>query len=436
MIRTRDVSKRYDETVAVDGRLAEGENVLAMTPVGSAVGLPILHLKHVGAGFLAHLAFPPSVSKMPKSVRGDPKFWKRFDAALPRGGFPIVVEEISDSQVGGDYSALFLLGGYYVVYALGLSMGLFLFARRRQHRRRMWLQIGIVPVLFLGFVPLLIRAANSQQSLCEYTEIAYFHAGSTRGVAAGCVQVNSSGKRFHAMKVKGQAPALFRSSNGGSRFRQYWRQDSNVSRLRPVDLTVIDEGEWKFDLEITPWTAGEIFVYDSSTIDEAITGSARERRGRLEVQVDVPESLRQREMFIIVELADGTISSPVTANAIGRLKFATAVGNRRRSNRMNTRTPRDWLSVHRGFVIRRGPRLRPAAIRSVVGRVFFAVAPPAVDGSKPPVQSEHAVFEREVTERVAKRKRRRPRRRIRREGGDYIETLDHRLLLIEIPILN
>jgi hypothetical protein len=413
-------------------RLAESEDVLTATPEGGAAKLPLLNIRHVGAGHLAHMAFAPAVSKMPNSLRGDPEFWNEFDGALPRGGFAIVLNGMEDSWVSSDYTGLVLLGGYYIVYALGLSAGLFFFARRRRHRGRMWTQLVAVPILFLAFVPVLIAAANTQPSTCEFANVAFFHAGSTSGVSASHLLINSSGKRHHSISLRGEAPIVLMGTDAAWRHR-YWVPESDLSRFRPIDLGGDGKGAWRFDCEISPWSVGELFLYDSQSIDEAVHGSARQMRGRVDVQVDVPESLRGRELFIMVLQNKKVRSYPVTADSKGRVKLSQPL-----TKRQNIYGRDEGWVAHRTFQFRKRGEIRAVGKRARVSRVVLVVAPPVPDSWKRPVGSEGFRFEREVSARTFERARKQAggRRRIRKEGDRYIETLDSRLLAFEIPIVN
>ena len=104
------------------------------------------------------------------------------------------------------------------------------------------------------------------------------------------------------------------------------------------------------------------------------------------------------------------------------------------------------LQLHRTFVFPNRHKFGGAARQSGSARVFIAIAPALSDESAPAITSEDIGHEHEISKRNAESANRRTslrpgsrrvsrRRRIRQEGSRYIEKLDHRVLLFEIPIV-
>lgn len=425
----REWTSRLDEHQLQHVSFPEGREVsIPLSDNGPAV--PILHLRGVGAGHLGHMSLPPSVSKMPEVILNSQGFWKGVDATLPRGGFAATSRGLGDTRESGDYASLWMLGGYYLVYAIGLSAGLFVFARRRRHRRRLWILIPALPVAFLGLVPVLIAVANSRPSLVEHTEVALFHAGSTHGLASRHMLIHSSGKQDHEMSMKGRSPVVFAGVDSDWRYRSWYSRRVQIAQMMPVPVAIRGDSEWRFDLAIAPWTSGELFLFDSVTIPESVTGTARRRGVQFDIEAQVPESLRGRAAFAVVQSAAGTLIAPLI---VGRDGAARArLGSKKRNNNRNNQT---LLPLHRMFVFSARSQLGGQARNLGATRVFVGFAPKKSDQSPPVITSEDLVYERDVSKRTADRSARGARlRRIRRVGERYVERLDHKLMLFEIPL--
>jgi hypothetical protein len=406
-------------------QLIEGRDV-AMSWAKGGTPVPILNIRSLGAGHLAHVAFQPSAAVIPRPMRDSAYFWGQFDAGLPRGGFGLIAQGVADSRPSGDYSSLALLGGYYLIYGLGLSVGLFFFARRRSQRRRLWWMAVVLPLAFVALVPVLVASADSRGSLAEHTELTFLQAGSTHGVAARHMLVHSSGKQRHRVALTGTAPAVFLGVD--PIWRRWWwsNRHADLSRMQALPLRSADATGWEFDFTMAPWTQGEVFGFDTVAVPEPLLGEATEQRGSLAIEAEVPAWLRGRPAYAILRNASGSKVVKLQVGADGAVRAALPL----RGN-FNQRA-----QLHRLFLLGARLQLGGAARTRGVLRLLLAFAPPPSDDSEPAWTSADFQYEQEVSRRLVERSAGRlPKRRIVQRGGRYFERLDHRVTLVEIPIV-
>ena len=163
------------------------------------------------------------------------------------------------------------VAGFYVVDAWLRGGGLFFRARRRDERRRVWWQVSVIPVAFLGLVAVVVAIVRGSTSLARHAEIEFFAAGSTKGLVTAHIEIHSSGRQDHQIQIAGKRPLAFVSEQG-SRY-SYWRCP-DVREGEAVPLRRRADGDSDVQVSIGPWRTGHLVVFDEATLEEPLTGSA------------------------------------------------------------------------------------------------------------------------------------------------------------------
>ncbi|MCA8956770.1 MAG: hypothetical protein KDC87_11905 [Planctomycetes bacterium] len=382
----------------------------------------LLNVRHIGAGSVAHCSFVPLPESLPLELRDSDAFWTRFDEALPRSAFPLI-NYGPDEWLLPDMSTLTLLGVFYLVYVVLLTGTLFVFARRRQQRARMWVLVAVLPLLFLGLVPGVIRAVRSVPSRGIYSEVVYAKAGSTEALVAAELEVVSAGRQEHRVRVAGVMPSAWAAVDSRRVF--VWGglgvgatlTGARQEPVRPVDR---DAG---FDVQCTtsPWSQSRMVMFDRATLDEAVEGHARQRKGKLDLEVRLPKSMRGREVFVLMRATGNSQWQRVDVrpDAQGVIRARSAVGGARMrgANRLPLHTRWNLTSW------RSGPL------------VLVAVLPGREQPTRLVPRSEDLVFERGISARQAERSPDDLRRgTIRSTPSGFVKSLVEHVAVFEIPL--
>jgi hypothetical protein len=243
----------------------EGEVVWRLEGEGGEPAAPLLTVRAVGPGRLGHLAFDlasgPGV--LAPLAGGAEKFWREFEARVPRSAYPAVTS-ISSPALGAallDPAPLLAVVLYFVLYVVLLGPGIALGFRKKSRRRWVLPYIAAVSLLFVAAIPLLDLFLHREPSHAAITRVAYFGPGARRGVAQGCLSVRSSGRQRHRVRIDAERPsAYFSTTLVADDFRGI-EYSSEPGRLAgPLDL------------DLPPWGSRQVIIAADVSRAEPITG--------------------------------------------------------------------------------------------------------------------------------------------------------------------
>ncbi len=264
--------------------LENGRNVLEMSDPTATSTVPLLNVRRVGPGSVAHLSFDFEDPHLPAGQTIDVEFWQNLSAATPLSVFPFLVTSVSWRYDGylWDVSSMLTIGGYFLVYTLVYGLGLMIFFRKRKRREKLWVVVAAIPFLFLIGIPLLNRMLHARPSLGELYEMVYVAPGVDEATTFATLRLRSSGRQQHAINVRGDDPRALAL--------EYQRSyNPSVFLGSDLPLTPAGDDEYELSLPTPPWAGRSVYLIDTTRTTPPASGTVKIDRRRRTVSYSLDD---------------------------------------------------------------------------------------------------------------------------------------------------
>jgi hypothetical protein len=411
--------------------LEEGRVAWSIDAGGDAI--PLLSVRRAGAGSIGHLSFAFNNPRLPDGLEKSAAFWKAFGEALPRSAYPLLAQQNPFHDVFlWDIAALFILGGYFLAYALIHAGILFFFCRERRRQLRLWLSVALVPLPFLFGLPLLNTLLHSRPSYADLSECLYAAPGSSRALLVAELRLRSSGRQDHELRIRGRSPAACEKMpfHWWSYHEGYLPFGPTLPLEGPVETAAarsslesgLDRG---LALRTAPWSAWGAVFTDLVPYQAPLQGWVALDRSRGVARIHLEAAARAlpgQLRLLCWNLRPDEFAFFDVSPAPGSRRVADVeapVSGQGGSN------PSWALDAGRGWFIQ---------LEIDEPRVVAAWSPSAgEDFPGLSIESRDLAFEREIAERVYEANRSRGGDVSARDGRFY-QSFRHRLVLVELPV--
>ena len=417
-LQSREVSRDGVRVYVADGFSARPR--LWWEPSARGAAVPLVSVKSVGPGFIAHLGLDPFVTEKPWGAQ---KFYAELAATLPGACYPFTVtaDIPRDRDRLNDYRSMVFVSIYLVVYAIALPLGLLLFFRKRRLRFAL-LYTAVLGALFASASPWVRSVLFQRPSYAEIHRTLVYGSEDLGGVAQANLRVRSSGRQRHRTEVSGEELGALLSlppSLPGD--------VPSISTGEGVDRIVTD------DLPpLTPWSTGSLLYFGQVQRPEPMRGRLLFNSDSRQIQFQLlgmpsEEVAPSGYLFLLLVDFPGLKTFDLY---VFRQRYVSRVGDLLSGEVSCYHSRGDRRRVHApwgGFELNVGRHGHP---RAFVG-MLLTEAPPGLHIGSPDLR-----FEREVTlqagQRVSYDFNNTLRYSVR--GDQVFQRLDATLLLQEIEV--
>ncbi len=230
--------------------------------------LPILSVRPVAFGRVAHLSLDPTVLSLNQEL------WNSiWSEGMPRSeylsGLSRSTPELLELR---DSTSLFAVLGFFVAYVFLVGPLGFFALRRRLRRKWIPLWILVLPSGFVALLPVLHASLHLRPSFATLTRVAFFGSGARHGVAFARIDLRSSGRQEHALYCQGRGLSAFSVEMESSRNR--WSPGLASAELVPLAISSVDGGVARLDIHAQPWGRRQIHLLGEAVLKQPLTGSA------------------------------------------------------------------------------------------------------------------------------------------------------------------
>ncbi len=431
---------QHESRVFTLAELVEGADLYYCEwPDGERV--PLLHRRSLGAGAVYLPLEPPTGSSIDGAAPWLSMDWSAAMRQIQPSRFPVFVTVPVRVASGILARPSAILGMAAMLLAYAILCGIIAARYVRRAAPRSWRGIAsLVATSMLAAlaIPWVTHLLNERPSPAVYSEICYYRAGSTSGVAMGRLLVCSSGRRTHVVAISGDALRAFvpaRSSDDSGDDDSYTAEISEECSLTPAPGRT---GHHRGRVTAAPWSLACLDIVGDCELPEPVGGAITTVRNSIAYELELPAWVDPDRIELIQRTGNGsqtayTIDSnggPGPWHVTGVLYPDIEVVRRRDTDYGFFSAPEARFEIasvatsgSRGFV-------RPGSNTFYLLRVVPRRG--SLFGTS--IESEHLRFAGEMTREEYDGLLTKPR--VLGESGPEVLTVDTRLggILIELPV--